>query len=101
VTDDYEEQARAWLTRYETDDGVVLDAPTLAALLREVAGPYRTPDAPEPSDDQPSIEEGLKNVLAVLEPYDHADTTRILSAVAALYDLPFFEQNIERKDIES
>lgn len=62
-------------------------------------GAYRTPDAPEPSDDEPTVEEGLTNILRVLEPYDAKDATRILSAIAALYDLPFFERDIERKDI--
>lgn len=54
-------------------------------------GPYRTPDAPAPSDDdEPSIEEGLAHVLAALEPYDADETTRILAAVASLYRLPVF-----------
>lgn len=48
---------------------------------------YREPDL-EDGASLPSIEDGLRDVLAVLKPFNQEDTTSILAAVAALYDLP-------------
>lgn len=51
----------------------------------------------EPADaDEPvvKIEDGLREVLMALKPFDEEETTRILLAVAALYDLPIVDLNL-------
>lgn len=53
---------------------------------------YREPaDAGEPAV---KIEDGLREVLMALKPFDEEETTRILLAVAALYDLPIVDLNL-------
>jgi hypothetical protein len=52
---------------------------------------YRESDLP--AETKPSIEEGLRDVLTALKPFDSDDTTRILLAAAALYDLPLVEDD--------
>lgn len=37
---------------------------------------------------EPILEDGLRDVLAVLKPFDNEEATSILAAVAALYGLP-------------
>lgn len=41
-------------------------------------------------DEEPKVkvEDGLRDVLTALAPFEQEETTRILLAVAALYDLP-------------
>lgn len=41
------------------------------------------------------IEDGLRDVLCLLQPFDEDQTTRILLAVAALYDLPIVDLNLD------
>lgn len=40
-----------------------------------------------------TVEDGLRDVLEALGPFNEDDTTRILLAVAALYDLPIKEED--------
>jgi hypothetical protein len=47
--------------------------------------PYRDPSE---NNSTPTIEDGLRDVLGVLAPFNEEETTSILAAVAALYDLP-------------
>lgn len=47
---------------------------------------YREPDAG--NENEPTVEDGLRDVLAALKPFDEEATTAILAAAAALYDLP-------------
>ena len=44
------------------------------------------------------IEDGLRDVLTALKPFDHDDMTRIVLAVAALYDLPIVDLNLGGDD---
>lgn len=48
---------------------------------------YREPAA-ENENVEPVLEDGLRDVLAVLKPFDDEDATSILAAAAALYNLP-------------
>jgi hypothetical protein len=40
------------------------------------------------TDPQPQIEDGLRDALVILKPFDADDVTLILLAISALYDLP-------------
>jgi len=40
------------------------------------------------ADPQPQIEDGLRDALAALKPFDADDVTLILLAISALYNLP-------------
>lgn len=54
---------------------------------------YRESAEVEDGDEEPAIEDGLRDVLNALTPFNTDDTTRILLAVAALYDLPIKEED--------
>lgn len=42
------------------------------------------------------IEDGLRDVLMALQPFNEEETTRILLAVAALYDLPIIDLDLAK-----
>jgi hypothetical protein len=52
----------------------------------------------EVEEPEANIEDGLRDVLTALQPFDNGDTTRILLAVAALYDLPIVDLNLRGDD---
>lgn len=57
-----------------------------------MTGDYR--ENAEVEEPKVKIEDGLRDVLLALTPFDQEETTRILLAVAALYDLPIVDLNL-------
>jgi hypothetical protein len=55
---------------------------------------YRENAEIEMEEPAAKIEDGLRDVLAALKPFDGEEATRILLAVAALYDLPIMDLGI-------
>lgn len=54
---------------------------------------YRESAKEEIVEEEPTVEDGLRDVPEALLPFNEDDTTRILLAVAALYDLPIKEED--------